>query len=68
MTTLYNHSKEKTEKGYKETCPRCRGFGATLMDKDHKCTLCLGYGKLWISDSGWTRPLFGRITKSEKLY
>ena len=64
---LFNHSKLIMEKAKKQTCPRCSGFGGLISDND-ACFLCQGKGVVWMSESGWIRPLNGRITKSEQLY
>lgn len=74
MTMLVNHSKNRPEKADKKKCPRCSGFGGcfpqdTMNDKG-ECFLCKGIGEVWISrnESGWTRPLYGRIGESEQLW
>ena len=64
---LFNHSKLIMEKAKKQTCPRCSGFGYLISDND-ACFLCHGKGVVWMSESGWIRPLNGRIGKSEQLY
>ena len=65
---LFNHSKLKIEKAVKKRCPRCRGFGGTTQDRGEHCFLCKRLGEVWISDTGWTRPLYGRVGESETLY
>ena len=59
MTKLYNRSTERYETAKKQTCPRCKNFGAVNGD-DGPCYLCKGIGVLWISESGWTRALYNR--------
>jgi hypothetical protein len=64
---LLNKSKNEPERCIFQKCPRCSGFGATLQDHGTNCSVCKGRGKCWVSESGWTLPLWGRIG-SEKLY
>ncbi len=65
---LFNHSKQGLESATKEKCPRCNGHGSISSDEGEQCHLCRGRGYLWISKTGWTRPLYGRIIKSEQLW
>jgi DnaJ-class molecular chaperone len=64
---VYNKSKGQLEKAKKVICPRCKGFGAVINDKvfPNTCFLCKGYGKLWKSESGWTRALYASIAYSQ---
>jgi len=55
MTVVYNKSKEIFEPAELKKCPRCSGFGGISSDMGLPCILCAGYGKVWISDSGWVR-------------
>ena len=64
---IMNHSKARTEKATQETCPRCKGFGALRSDIDN-CPLCNGRGRLWLTESGWTLKISGRVNSQEKLY
>lgn len=63
---IYNKSKQLVEKAKFKQCPRCRGFGSVLGDDDG-CEICNGYGRAWISDSGWTRAKHQK-TENSKLY
>lgn len=67
---LVNHSKNQVERAIIRACPRCKGDGYTLNDtkEGRKCDICRGKGDVWISASGWTRPINGRIGQSEQLY
>lgn len=65
---LFNHSKQVMENAGKKECPRCSGHGSTSSDKGNECYLCQGYGYVWLSKTGWIRPLYGIITKSEQLW
>lgn len=67
-TKLYNHSKHIVEEATKSKCPRCKGFGALMQDKGELCVICDGRGEVWLSKSGWIRPLYGTIGSSEILY
>ena len=69
MSKLFNHSKLVMEKAEKRKCPRCNGFGGLFpADGDGGCHICDGDGRVWMSASGWTRKLWGRIGESEKLF
>jgi DnaJ-class molecular chaperone len=64
---IYNHSKCKMEFGEQKICPRCDGFGSTAQD-GIRCSICRGIGIVWLSKSGWTRPIYGRVGIEENLY
>jgi DnaJ-class molecular chaperone len=64
---LVNKSKNEIEESILIECPRCSGFGSTVQDYGGNCSICKGRGRCWVSESGWTLPLWGRIG-SEKLY
>jgi len=61
---VFNHSALLMEPATQRVCPRCKGFGGVNRD-DGPCPLCKGHGRLWISASGWTRPLHSRATASQ---
>lgn len=64
---VYNKSKEIIEKAKKTTCPRCKGYGGLSEDHGDNCYLCNGMGLLYLSESGWTRAFYKRLSDS-KLY
>ena len=63
---VFNSSKMIVERAKKNTCPRCKGFGANFGDEG-ACPLCNGYGWVWksVSGSGWVRAPYRRLEKSE---
>jgi len=63
---VWNKSKVKAEPAILTYCPRCKGFGANVGD-ENGCHICRGRGRVWLSTSGsgWTRPLWARIQKSQ---
>jgi len=61
---VFNFSKILVEDAKQKECPRCKGFGGIIGDV-FGCHLCNGYGRLWISDSGWTRALHKRLGDSQ---
>ena len=69
MSKVYNKSSGTIEKARKGKCPRCRGFGSLFTDRidDKGCHLCCGAGVVWLSDSGWTRPV-GKPMEDSELY
>lgn len=64
---LTNRSNGQVESCANIQCPRCIGFGRIVFSEE-ECYLCRGHGRLWWSESGWTRPLWGRINRDEQLY
>lgn len=64
MGNVYNKSTLFVEKAKRVECPRCRGVGGNLGDEDG-CSLCDGKGKLWKSESGWTRAIGRRLDQSQ---
>lgn len=68
VSQVFNKSSLGLEDATKVKCPRCKGFGACFpQDKGGNCFLCEGRGEVWLSKegSGWTRPLYGRLYKSQ---
>jgi len=66
---LFNKSKLRVESAKKQKCPRCSGFGGCFpADDGEPCSICKGDGRVWMSETGWTRPLYGRIGESEQLW
>ena len=64
---IMNHSKVRMEKATQEKCPRCKGFGASISNAS-VCHLCSGRGRLWVTATGWTLKISGRVNYQEKLY
>lgn len=52
MGRVFNHNSGLIEKASKVTCPRCKGFGGCVSDKDDAFCICMGDGELWRADSG----------------
>lgn len=63
---VYNHSSLLVEAAKITRCPRCSGFGGVYGD-DGECWVCNGWGRCWVSVSGWTRAKWARL-ESSKLY
>ena len=66
MTKVLNKYKDKVEKALKERCPKCKGYGRRFGE-DETCHICNGIGTAWVavSDSGWTRPMYSQISRSQ---
>lgn len=58
---VLNTSSNRFEICTRQTCPRCKGFGAVHPMDEDGCGLCNGRGVVWRNaQSGLTLPLYGK--------
>ena len=70
MAQVYNKSRLQVENATIKQCPKYKGNCYSMSHQtfeDLACDICNGFGKVWVSLSGWTRAKYRKLENS-KLY